>query len=233
MGVEVEAYLCTQDGKEALPFAREFLQVVDCDRWTKELSACQVEFRTKPHSDTGSLIEEFEELKYEGAETASMLGVGFSGQSPWRGEISEKAYPSERYERIKEEELAPDQFRAAIRLNGLHVHVGVGSLDEALQVYNRLVESLPELLEAGASEYRRELFGRLCGEEITPPKYKDTFSILGHAFWSGWFWDFDDNWAWIRISPDLETVEVRVFDATLKPEKVRGLVDLVLRKAWG
>ena len=233
VGIEVEAYLCTQDEKEALPFAREFLQVIDCDRWAKELAACQVELRTRPHNEIDPLIEEFKRLKNEGVEVASKLGMGFSDQSPWRGKILEKAYPSERYERIKEEELTPDQFRAAIRLNGLHVHLGVGSFDEALQVYNRLVESLPDLMGVGTSEYRKELFNELCEDKLDPPKYKNIFSILGHALWSGWFWGFDDNWAWIRISPDLETVEVRVFDATLKPEKVRELVNLVLRKAWG
>jgi carboxylate-amine ligase len=124
---------------------------------------------------------------------------------------------------------------------GLHVHVGLRTADEAIEVANALRTWLPELLalsanspfwhgrDSGLSSTRSKVFDSMPRSGL-PPRFEsfDEFrELVERGVRTGSFDDYTFIWWDLRPHPRLGTIEVRICDAQTRLENVAVLVALV------
>lgn len=231
VGVEREFFLCLEGIPD--PNAQEFLYRMGThtdhgDRWTYELSACQVERRTAPHNTLDGLREDLESGSREGHTVAGFMSREMRSFEVAPADMTLTLYPDERYAKIGES-LGEDRLRAACRVAGVHVHVECFSPEDAVRVYNALRAELPKLARLGdhSDGERLRLYSKVVNGLHIPP-HVDSFQHLYHlAVEAGWGNDLRSCWWIIRFSRH-GTVEVRVFGATDSIEEVLGYVHAVL-----
>ncbi len=242
LGVEREFFLesvgrcrCSFPGSRAnlVPRAPDFLAAVRDDHWTYELSACQVEHRTDPCVDLCVLHDDLENGLARGQEVAYRLGMEIAPREVAPLDMPLENYPEPRYDHLRAHVLSPERYLAACRVTGTHVHYGVGSVEEALAVYNRLVRALPVFLDAGdGSDGERLRLYRIAAPACDPPPLATVEEFYAHAVEAG----FADNprncWDLVRISRH-GTVEVRAFGAPRDTETVLSWARLVRGFAVG
>lgn len=201
-----------------------------------ELQRHQVETGTRPHEDLSALAEELRHWRRETTkaamrEGAAVVALGTS-PLPVRGAIS----PDERYQRIGAQfGLVAEQHHTC----GCHVHVAVGSLEEAVGVLDRVRVWLAPLLALGSNSvfwqgqdtsyasfrYQMQLRWPSAGPlEVlgSGQAYQD---LLEKAIGTGVLKDAGMAYFDVRPSRDHPTVEIRVADAC------RDLRDTVLLAA--
>jgi gamma-glutamyl:cysteine ligase YbdK (ATP-grasp superfamily) len=110
--------------------------------------------------------------------------------------------------------LPKDVLLAALRVTGTHIHVGVGSMAEAIQAHNAFADLITTFQHLGdhSNGERIRLYRSVSGD--TPqPRYADATHFYDHAVSAG----FADNprncWDLVRISRH-GTVELRMFGMT-------------------
>ncbi|MFF8729410.1 glutamate--cysteine ligase [Streptomyces sp. NPDC015171] len=197
------------------------------DRAGPELTACQVEARTDPHTSMGDLGEQIRSMRTQVAEAAGRHGLAaISSGSPvlCRPDppvISQGA----RYARSLAAFRALDDEQIAC---ACHIHIGVPDPDTALQVSNHLRVWLPALVAIAANSpyWNGRDTGYASWRTMTqarwpvagPPPYFasaahfdelvtraiETGAVLDRG---GVYWD-------IRPSSHVPTLEFRVADAT-------------------
>ena len=223
VGIERECFLAHHD--EIVPNAVSVLERLPKDgTYGYELSACQLEMRTRP-----CLVAESQRVLYEverlADQATSSLGLNLRHVpvAPANMPLDTYPDPTGRYARIVMR-LPPEVLRAACRVAAVHIHIGVQDEHEAIKVYNRLVDHFDELkLLGNTSEGRRLELYRLMASVETPMKYES---------WEGFYSAMEKRnctedprqcWDMIRISIH-GTVEVRVFDATPDVTQIVGWI---------
>jgi glutamate---cysteine ligase / carboxylate-amine ligase len=210
------------------------------DQIKEELLQSTVEVATEPRGTVGEAIAEAEELRRRAREYADGHGVRI---------LSAGTHPFARYEhqevteRPRYVELL-DALQWAIErqlIFGLHVHVGLRTADEAIEVANALRTSLPELLalsanspfwhgrDSGLSSTRSKVFDSMPRSGL-PPRFEsfDEFrELVERGVRTGSFDDYTFIWWDLRPHPRLGTIEVRICDAQTRLENVAVLVALV------
>jgi len=231
MGVEEEFFLCLNGVPD--PNAQQFLYRMAThtdhgDRWTYELSACQVEYRTAPHDTLDSLREDLQSGSREGRTVAGFMSRELRAFEVAPIDMTLALYPDERYAKIGES-LGEQRLRAACRVAGVHVHVECFSPEDAVRVYATLRDKLVELARLGdhSNGERLRLYSQVVNGLHVPP-HVESFEHLYHlACHAGWAHDLRSCWWIIRFSRH-GTVEVRVFGATDDVDEVLGYVNAVL-----
>lgn len=221
IGIEREHFLLLHDGTPT-PQSPEFLRRISDPRWTYELSACQVEARTVPHNDLDSLKLELLENENNAHYIAEKIGVALINQSVAIATMSLDVYPDDpRYEEIAKV-LSPEQLRAACRVAGTHIHVGVGNIQQAINVYNLLVSYLGQLIQMseGFDSERLALY-KVVTPNWIPPHYEDIEDFFWTALENGFLENPRNCWNLIRISIH-GTVELRMFGATDHVDEIIG-----------
>ncbi|MFA6422070.1 MAG: hypothetical protein WCV92_01585 [Candidatus Buchananbacteria bacterium] len=191
-----------------------------------ELSACQFEEKFDEPCDLGRIEAKFAENEREiqAAERALGFGRVFVPAAPL--DMPLNIYPDERYLRITRD-MPMEVVRAACRVAGVHVHIGMPDHDSALRVYNEAVRHFDELCELGSTEerlreYRRaakgmstrmELFRDHLMTSFVPPSYPGWAEFHARAVKDGFADDPRRLWDFIRISKH-GTIEFRMFDTT-------------------
>ncbi|MFH1047214.1 MAG: glutamate-cysteine ligase family protein [Patescibacteria group bacterium] len=229
MGIEREFFLVDPLMNKPNPLAQSFLKKIQQtsaspEDWTYELSACQVEHRTKPCDMSGlngihELNNRLFQANREGVLAAQSIGYRLSDQNVAAKDMSLEVYPDVRYQKIAAQ-IPRDTLSAACRVIGTHIHVGAISLDDALRIYHRLVANLDQLIASGDRSNGECL--RLYKQMATnwqPPIYRSATHFEDVAYQQG----FADNprncWHLVRISVH-GTVEIRVFGSSLAPGPV-------------
>jgi gamma-glutamyl:cysteine ligase YbdK (ATP-grasp superfamily) len=220
VGVEVEGFLVDPDTNAVVPRAAEFLDEMRGSTWGHELSACQVEFRTRPLTNFSQTKDELTELFADGEARARELGLVLRYTEVGPAEMPLTIYPhSTRYRQIAAE-MDEEKLRAACRVAGVHLHYGVANWSDALAVYDRLRRALPNLIKMGdRSDGERMRLYRLVSKRRDPPELKTTDDLVREAMIDGFFENPRGCWWLLRIST-YGTVEVRVFGTTADPHTI-------------
>lgn len=146
--------------------------------------------------------------------------------------FSIEVFPTERYRRIQEQ--FGERLRGAY-VAGLHVHVGLGSAEEAILAMNAVRLHLPAFLaisarspftEDGTSyrSYRYVKYRQMAGETV-PPFIRDWLRLALIARENGFHEDPRMCWWAVRVSPH-GTIELRVCDVQADARRTLGIAAL-------
>ena len=228
IGIEREMFLVDEHGRPT-PKSPHFLEAVgDRTAWTYELSACQVEHRTPRLPGLRPVRFALYHGDAVGQRTAAKLGCRLAYLEVAPEGMCLDVYPhDERYAQIRKR-LSPEKFLAACRVAGTHLHFGMGSLEEAIKGYNRLVSHIDGLLAMGDhSQGKRLQLYQVVAGQCRPPIYRDAEHFYQQAVARGFDQNPRDCWDLIRISRH-GTVEARCFGVTQDSEEVVHWIDSCL-----
>lgn len=212
VGVEREHFLVSPNG-ELAPRSIEFLQLIDDPRWTYELSACQVESRTRPQKDLSAIKLELLENINNGERIAEKLGLRLVNQEVAHANMPLDVYPDPRYLKIVRT-LPRERLEAACRVTGTHLHLGVKNIAHALLVYNSLIPHVAELCRLGDhSRSERLRLYKTMAIKWQPVVYESVEHFFEIASRDGFVTNPRNCWQLIRISVH-GTVELRMFGVT-------------------
>jgi gamma-glutamyl:cysteine ligase YbdK (ATP-grasp superfamily) len=225
-GVEREHFLVDRTGRP-VPRAAEFLRNMRDPQWTYELSACQVEDRTPPAGSKEGLRMHLRLHESRGKRVAGHLGLLLKDLEVGPEDMTLETYPDPRYasitERISEEVLC-----AACRVAGTHIHLGAGSMEEALEFYGALRPHLSRFMTLGDhSAGERLALYRQMAPAWEPPAYASPEEFFEAARSEGFAENPRDCWHIIRVSRH-GTVELRMFGATHDLEEIIGWTEEAL-----
>lgn len=222
IGVERECFLVQEE--KIVPIAEQVLSFLRASTngrshcFGYELSACQLEDRTAGPCRLENLRADL--LKNEEDIRTAEKELGFSriycGAGP--EDIFLVHYPNPRYGAIVAK-MPIEALRAACRVTGVHIHVGMPNHKIALRVYNGVVDHF-DFLCGNTYSPRIQLFmNHLVNGACHPPKYLSWEYFYQRALDQGFAKDPRRLWDFIRISP-LGTIEFRMFDSTESIEQI-------------
>lgn len=212
IGVEREHFLVLPCGT-LVPRAPEFLERVRDPRWTYELSACQIESRTKPHRDLLALKLELLQNGNNGSLVAERMGLRLVNREVASKTMPLDVFPNPRYARITRS-IPIKQLQAACRVAGTHIHLGTKNMEHAIRTHNALIGHLDELSRLGDhSEGKRLKLYKAMAKRWLPAPYENEEHFFENAQANGFAENPRDCWTLIRISAH-GTVEVRAFGVT-------------------
>ncbi|MEI6627451.1 MAG: glutamate-cysteine ligase family protein [bacterium] len=244
VGVERECFLTNEHG-EIAPIANQVLARLKADNPSRadsfgyELSACQLEERTcgpcrldRVHDSL--LVNDQQVIESEKALNYRRL---FLPVAPFNMPLD--VYPNERYQQIVQK-ISVDTLRAACRVAGVHVHIGLPDHETALRVYNQAVDHFGELCQMGHTQIgsRLEIYTQAAqnmsktqfadhfqlfkGHTVTafqPPKYASWDEFHKRALRDGFAENPRNLWDLIRLSGK-GTIEFRMFDTTADLDRI-------------
>ena len=228
VGVEREYFLVDANGVP-VPRSKEFLHAVRNPEWTFELSACQVEHRTKPRSDLGQMESDlFMAQAFAQSTARTKLGCRLVALEVAPADMPLDVYPDKpRYAKIAAT-LPIATLLAACRVTGTHIHVGMSSMEEAVAFRDRMIPHIDRFAHMGdhTCGERLRLYHTVAGNE-EPKPYGSAEAFYADAAARG----FADNprncWDLVRISAH-GTVELRMFGMTADTSEIRHWVETVL-----
>ncbi len=243
IGVERECHLVDLNGKIA-PLAPEVLLWLWANSdgrricYTYELSACQLEDRIERPCDLIEVKSLMKKNEAEIKQAESLLGFSrrFSGIGP--EDMPLDHYPDPRYDRIVKT-LSENALRAACRVTGVHILIGMPDAITALKVYNHSVDYFEMLCRLGYNFQNERLDGyetvvdevsisasprmRLFFDHLVeirkPPRYENWKEFYQRACREGFYEDPRRLWDFIRISRH-GAIEFRMFDTTSDLDRI-------------
>ncbi len=232
IGVERECFLTDTKGN-IVPIAPKVLKSLeDYPEYTYELSACQLECRAGPSSIEG-LRNEFckHEAQMTQLEQRLEFKRSFTEVGPHDIPLDVYPDPSGRYARIVET-LPKETLRAACRVIGTHVHVGMPDHDTAIRVYNKATENFEALCEKGNGSFgeRLEIY-RIMAPNYQPKPFGSWQNFYETAIKQNFVDDPKKCWTLIRISVH-GTIEFRMFGATSNLDRVISWAKLCHDLCW-
>jgi carboxylate-amine ligase len=241
LGIEEELMLLSADSYELVSRFDEIAEAAGPDERIKpELLQSTAEIATHVHSTVAAAVEEARTLRARLRDAAGERNalIASAGTHPFSRYEHQDVTEKERYHELIE---AMQWVAERELIFGLHAHVGMQSVDQAIHVANALRTWLPELLALSAnSPYWH---GRDTGLASTRSKVFDTFPRSGlppaFASWEEYellvergvrtnsFKDYTYIWWDLRPHPRLGTIEIRTCDGQTRLESVAALVALV------
>jgi gamma-glutamyl:cysteine ligase YbdK (ATP-grasp superfamily) len=226
VGVEREYFLLDGAGRP-VPCSHQFLSVAHDPAWTYELSACQVEHRTSPRKTDAEIRRELADGRRHGEEIAQSIGCRLAALEVAPADMPLDVYAHDpRYAGIVEC-LALATLRAACRVTGTHIHVGMSSLDEALEASNALRPYIENLIRQGdhSGGERIRLYCEMATSSM-PPHYLGRSHFEAVAREQGFHENPRNCWHLVRVSRH-GTVEVRLFGVTDDDDEVLRWISAV------
>ena len=226
VGIEREHFLVSPIDGACVPQAKRFLDSVRNSSWTYELSACQVESRTKPQIDSSALKVELLSKENMGNKVAQKLGLRLLNKEIAEEDMSLDVYPDHRYLEIAKT-ISKEKLVAACRVAGTHVHFGVRDINHAIVVNNVLAQHIETFCSLGdhSGGERLRLY-RTMAENWKPVVYEGP----EHLFEIAEKEEFVDNprncWKLIRISIH-GTVELRMLGSTENTDEILEWVSFI------
>ena len=121
--------------------------------------------------------------------------------------------PSGRYQVITKD-MPEEKLRAACRVAGTHIHIGMGSQEKAIRAYNNALRHLDHLCKLGdKSKGERLSIYKIMAPNFKPPVYDSWKDYEVYAKEHGFIDSPRNCWHLIRISIH-GTIEFRMFGAT-------------------
>ncbi len=222
VGIEREGFVTKDD--EIVPYAHDVLEETRKRRMKTsfgyELSACQIETRIGPCL-IGSLEKELRTSEEELREAlrSQSLDVSYKEVAPETMPLDVYPDPSGRYARLVES-MPEETLRAACRVAGLHVHIGMPDHETALRVFNQVIASTKILMRlCDESRGERLALYRAMKPDFLPHAYGSWEEFYKEAVLKGFVENPRDNWALIRLTVH-GTIEFRMFGATDNLQRV-------------
>jgi gamma-glutamyl:cysteine ligase YbdK (ATP-grasp superfamily) len=224
VGIERERFLATQN-KTAVPRSKDFLMMIDEERWIYELSACQIEDRVGPKSDLLELKLELLANDNHGQIVAKELGLEILAVE-FLTDLPLDVYDNIRYRNIVKD-LPRYKLLAACQVAGVHLHFGAKNIEEAIDFNNELCGHFEELCRIGDhSQGKRLAAYRQMAPDFAPRHYVNQ----EHFFDTAREQRYDENprncWHLIRISIH-GTVELRMFGSTSEIDEILTWIEFV------
>ena len=219
VGVERECFL-TRD-RIIVPIAGEIIPQLDNKRnFGYELSACQLEIRTDPTriGEIKSALKYSQQL-LSGYENAFGFKALHQEVAPYEIPLDVYPDPTGRYQEITRD-MPIKKLRAACRVAGTHVHIGMGSKELAIRAYNAAIKELSKLAKLGdKSQGERLQIYKIMAPDCKPPHYENWEYFEQYAKNHGFNENPRNCWHLIRISIH-GTIEFRVFGATPSVDEI-------------
>jgi len=225
VGTEREIFVANAAG-QIVPMAEEVLKVLHNQNWCVrssidhiqqfgyELSACQIESRTKP-CELVALGSELKLLQSTLDSTLNSMGLSslYCEVAPDDMPLDVFPDPCGRYQEISRE-MTRDVLLAACQVIGTHFHVGMPDHETALRVYNRVIKSCRRLCELGdgSAGKRLEIYSQVA-RNPEPQAYATWEDFYKFAVANDFVDDPRDCWSLIRLTR-YGTIEFRMFGAT-------------------
>jgi carboxylate-amine ligase len=243
LGVEEEFHLIDPNTADLCPRVNDVMTNFDPkmrERLCHELLLCVLESRSNVCLTSDELVEDICHGRQEISKCCGDLGVTFAagGSHPFGKWKQQPVVESDHYRWVL------DKCRyVANRLLafGLHIHVGVKSVDAAMYIINQMRRWAYPLLalsanspyyegiETGLASTRAHLFGSMPRSGLAP-EFK-TFSEIedhyGKLVAAGDVTQPGDLWWSIRPQPPFGTVEFRFFDLPTSVKRVGALSAIV------
>lgn len=214
IGVERERFVL--GGNDIIhPGAYSVLQKLPSDnRFGYELSACQLEDRVGPCSlaDLEGLLV-INDLEIERVTNELGLRYKFYEVAPIDMPLDVYPDPTGRYQSITSN-MSKDILRAACRIAGTHVHIGMPDAMSALYIYNYVIKFVDELSSLGdGSDGERLKIYRIMAPVCNPREFASWDELYKNAIALGFDADPRKCWTLIRLSVH-GTIEFRMFGAS-------------------
>lgn len=229
IGIERERFIVDAHGT-TVPRAREFLDAIEDPAWIYELSACQAEDRTKPQK---KLVDVWRELcandrnakRILKSMRAKLVAIEVAPEN-----MPFDIYPDPRYLDIVAR-ISGEQLRAACRVAGVHVHIGMRDLDHAIRAFNKLRRYLRLLcsLGDGSCGERLRLY-KIMAPQWNPPEITSPKHFFELATTQGFTQNPRSCYWLMRISIH-GTIELRMFGSSGKLAIIRNA--FICRKLSG
>lgn len=230
------------DAETFEPVAASHLLVGDLEQGTlkTELHASVVELTTPICRDVGEAVDSLRALRLAAAERAAEHGlvVAAGGAHPTATLDSLPVVQEERYL-----SMLRDIGYAARRqgVNGLHVHVGVASMDECWERLESVLGWLPAVLalscnspfvdgvETGMLSNRAAILAELPRGGPPPafPTFADWQAWVDRLVELGVLADYTRLWWDARPHPRLGTLEIRIADQPTSLDRVALIVEVI------
>lgn len=223
VGVERECFIVDSMGRPH-PKAQYVLPKLHAisprNMFTYELSACQLEGRTPPVA-LSKLIAELTEMRRLQDTVLKSLRLQSSYTEVGPIDMPLDIYPLPRYiEMVKSR--STEEVRAACRVIGTHVHVGMPDHERALKAYNLARSVIARLTHRGdKSKGERLKLYRSFAPDAEPPKFETWEEVYAYALTHGFASDPRKWWGLVRISIH-GTIEFRMFGATKHEDEIVG-----------
>ena len=217
VGVERECFIVDATGVIVPEAVRVLNAIAPFDKREQvgyELSACQVEHRTGPCRIEG-LCDELvatDAILARGLETLP-YDIRYDEIAPESMPLDVFPDPTGRYQRIVSE-MPVDILRAACRVTGTHIHIGMPDHETALAVYDRVVPHCDVLARLGdrSGGERLRVYAAVA-TRTRPVQYGSWQRFYEKATAEGFADDPRRCWTLIRISTH-GTLEFRMFGST-------------------
>jgi carboxylate-amine ligase len=232
LGVEEELMLL--DAETFLPAAASHHIVGEIDAGTlkTELHASVIELATPVCGDVAEVVASLRELRLEAAKSAA------GGAHPTAAIDSLPVVQEERYLTMIDE-LGHVARRQAV--NGLHVHVGMESLDACWDRFESVLGWLPAVLAVSCNSpffdgIDTGMLSNRAGVLAELPRAGAPPAFASYADWEAWverlvslgvIEDYTRLWWDVRPHPRLGTLEIRIADQPTSPARTELIVQLV------
>ena len=132
-------------------------------------------------------------------------------------------FPTERYLDMTKD-WSDDKKYCAIGTTGLHVHIGMSTLCQAIRTHNTGLEILPSLLALYQQDQGRQHIMEKMGSYITPEVIISGNHLYQQAQKAAVLDDYSGLYTLVRISAKHGTVEFRLGDSTKDPTTVKQFI---------
>lgn len=220
IGIERERFLVDVYGN-IVPRAKEFLDAIKDPAWTYELSACQAEDRTKPQKKLADVWRELSANDQNAKIILRLMNAKLVALEVAPEHMPLDIYPDPRYLDITAK-ITKERLRAACRVAGVHVHIGMRDLSHAIRAFNKLRKYLRLLcsLGDGSSGERLRLY-KIMAAQWNPPEITSQEHFLQLAINQG-FAENPRNCYWLMRISIHGTIELRMFGSSGIPTVMRN-----------
>lgn len=191
-------------------------------RFGYELSACQLESKIGPCClcDLGACLNECEDFLVVADSMVDLTRINIE-LAPENMPLDIYPDPTGRYQVITKS-MPREVLSAACRVAATHVHIGMPSLEKAIEVYNRVIPHTDELIAMGdgSSGERMNLY-KVMASRFQPMPIDSPEEFYRQACAYNFVHDPRTCWTMIRISVH-GTIEFRMFGATESIDQVVG-----------
>lgn len=241
VGVELELQLIDSNTKELTTATSKILKSLNGYPYIKhELFESVIEINSKPCHTVSELKDDLikhVKLLYEHANKFG-IKLAMAGTHPTANWAYQELSPIKRYQDIVNRIQMPVK---RMLIFGFHVHVGVGSGDEAIVINNALMDYLPYLLalstsspywvkrDSGMESYRVKILETLptTGLPFKLHSYEEYIDLVNVLRQAGTIESIRDIWWDVRPHPDFGTIEVRICDAIPLLDDVIAIASLI------
>lgn len=243
LGVELELMLVDRAGGRLASRSPALLEALagtaHAAHVKAEITQAMIELASGVHDDAETLAAELHELCAAAQAAAASCGLLLcgGGAHPFRDWPQRRLYPDERFDRLYQ---SYGYLVKLFTVFGQHIHVGVGSADDAIYLTHALNRFLPHFIALSASSpFQR---GVDTGFASSRANVVGMFPLSGHlpdvrdwGEFTGYFARMEasglvrsmKDFYWdVRPKPEFGTVEVRVCDTPLSAATAADLAAL-------